>query len=303
MDQLKAMQAFVLTVESGSFAAASARLSLSPQRVAHAVAQLEAQLTLALLQRTTRRQSLTEFGEVYYVRCRQILNQLEEANALAQQMKSQPEGQLRVSAPVTFGNTCLMGFICHFLDTFPAININLTLTDRLGLLDENDTDVAFRIGDSLDPGRIARPLKPYQLIACAAPAYLAKWGTPAKPADLTDHECLKFSWPTPPAQDGWLFSNNNQYFYQPVNGRLQVNNSHALLMAALAGQGIIMAAELLVHDSLSEGKLIQILAAFTPPGRQMHLLYPAELERRVKVQVFIDAAMRRFGISQAISLR
>ncbi|MFM2478547.1 LysR family transcriptional regulator [Celerinatantimonas sp. MCCC 1A17872] len=300
MDKLKCLQAFVMTVETGTFAAAAEKLSLSPQRVARAVAQLEQQLTLPLLRRTTRVQTLTEFGQRYYAQAREILNHIEDADAIALQMRNRPEGLLRVSAPVSFGNTILMDFICEFLNRYPAIEIDLNLSDHLGKLEDNDSDVAFRIGNKLDPERVAKPLKPYQLVTCAAPKYFTQHNIPTHPEQLIEHQCLLYRWSLPNQQDTWTFNQDGQRFEQSIFARLRVNDSHALLRAALAGEGIIMAPRVLVQEFLISGKLLTVLDEFTPPPRQMHLIYPAELKRRAKVQVFIDAALRKFTDPVAI---
>lgn len=295
MDRLKGMQAFVAAVETGSFAAAADKLSLSPQRVAKAVAQLEEELSLGLLNRTTRQQSLTEFGQLYYQRCREILNQVETADAIAWQMKNQPEGNIRISAPVTFGNSSLVDMLGSFLDDFPAITITLELSDHLERGEDNLSDVAFRIGDILDAGRIAKQLSPYQLVTCASPAYLAKHGIPSTPAKLAEHACLVYTMANDPTNNRWLFTHGDQLFEQEVTSRLRINDSQGLLAAALAGRGIMIAPYVQVKRYLMSGELLSILEDFNPPPLQLHLLYPPELNRRAKIQVFIDAATRWFS--------
>lgn len=297
MDKLKGMQAFVAAVETGSFAAAADRLSLSSQRVAKAVAQLEEGLSLSLLNRTTRQQSLTEFGQLYYQRCREILNQIETADAIAWQMKNQPEGNIRISAPTTFGNSSLVDMIGSFLDDFPAITIKLELSDHLERGEDNLSDVAFRIGDILDPSRIAKKLPPYQLVTCASPAYLARHGIPNTPGELVSHACLIYTMANNPTNNTWLFSHGDQVFEQEVPSRLRINNSQGLLTAALAGRGIMLAPYVQVKRYLATGELLRILDDFSPPPRPLHILYSPELNRRAKIQVFIDAAVRWFSMA------
>ncbi|WP_423732691.1 LysR family transcriptional regulator [Hafnia paralvei] len=296
MDKLKGMQAFVAAVETGSFAAAADKLSLSPQRVAKAVSQLEEGLSLSLLNRTTRQQSLTEFGQIYYQRCRDIINQIEAADALAFQMKNQPEGNIRISAPTTFGNSSLVDMIGSFLDDFPAITITLELSDHLERGEDNLSDVAFRIGDILDPGRIAKKLTPYQLVICASPTYLAKYGIPNTPEELVNHSCLLYTMANNPTNNRWLFAHDGQTFEQEVPSRLRINGSQGLLTAALAGRGIILAPQIQVKRYLASGELLPILENFNSPPRPFHLLYSPELNRRAKIQVFIDAAVRWFSM-------
>lgn len=297
MDKLKGIRAFVTAVETGSFAAAAVRLSLSPQRIAKAVALLEEDLSLNLLNRTTRQQSLTEFGQLYYQRCREILNQIEAADAIAWQMKNQPEGNIRISAPVTFGNSILVDMIGSFLDDFPSITIKLELSDHLEREEDNLSDVAFRIGDILDPSRVAKKLHPYHLVTCASPAYLARHGIPNTPEELVNHACLVYTMANDPTNNRWLFSHQGQVFEQEVHGRLRINNSLGLLTAALAGRGIIVAPQVQVKRYLATGELLRILDNFNPPPRPLHLLYSPELNRRAKIQVFIDAAVRWFSVA------
>ncbi len=295
MDKLKSMLAFVLTVETGSFASASVKLHVSPQRVAKAVAGLEQQTGMRLLLRTTRRQVLTEFGRHYYQRCRLILHEIDAADALAQQMKTKPEGTLLISAPVTFGNTTLMPFISRFLQDYPAIEFDIDLTDSLSNLAAGEIDIAFRIGDNLDPGLVARALLPYQLVVCAAPDYLARRGMPPDPQALAEHDCLGFAHWDRQQMHEWRFMQNGKLISVPVRGRLRVNDSYALLAAALAGSGILMAPEVLAHEALAQRKLIPLLTAFISPPRPMHLLYRPDRQRMAKLSVFIEAVMRTFG--------
>lgn len=295
MDRLKSMGAFVMTVERGSFAQAAESLQLSPQRVAKAVAQLEDSLGMRLLHRTTRRQQLTEFGRRYYPRCRAILNDIDATDALAQQMKSAPEGRLRIGAPVTFGNLCLMSFIAQFMRDYPAIDVDLVLQDRIVDLTEEDIDVSFRIGNELDPNLVARPIRPYCLIACAAPDYLAKHGIPSTPESLIEHDCLSFAHWDRHALQQWEFTRQGIPFDVQINPRLCVNDSQALLMAAKEGCGIILGTELLLREALTQHALMPVLTDFPPPARPMHLLYPADRQQATKVKVFITAAIREFG--------
>lgn len=295
MDKLKAISAFVAAVETGSFAAAASKLGLSPQRVAKAVAQLEEGLSLTLLNRSTRQQSLTEFGQLYYQHSREILNQIEAADAIAWQMKNQPEGNIRVSAPTTFGNSSLVDMIGKFLDDYPAITVTLELSDNLERGVDNLSDVAFRIGDTLDPGRIAKKISLYHLVICASPTYLARHGIPKTPGELAGHHCLVYIMPNDPTNNCWLFSHNGQFFEQQVSGRLRINNSQGLLTAALSGRGITIAPQAQVRRYLENGELLQILEDFNPPPRPLYLLYSPELNRRTKLQVFIDAAEKWFS--------
>jgi DNA-binding transcriptional LysR family regulator len=174
----------------GSYASAAERLGLSPQMLAKHVASLKRRLGARLLNRTTRRQSLTELGQAYLERCRHILSEAKAADSLGEMMNDTPRGKLKISAPITFGACGLAPFVTEFLRLHPEIEIDLQLTDRFVDLVEEGFDIAFRIGPLDVPSLTARPLAPYQLLACAAPGNLAARGVPQHPQDLSQHEYL-----------------------------------------------------------------------------------------------------------------
>jgi len=295
MDRLTSMSAFVMAAESGSYARAAERLDLSPQMVAKHVAALEHRLGARLLNRTTRRQSLTELGTAYYERCKHILSEAEAADSLAQIMNDTPRGKLKVSAPVTFGSYSLMPFVTDFLRHHPEVEIDLHLTDRFVDLVEEGYEVAFRIGPLANSSLTARPLAPYRLVACAAPNYLIERGTPQTPGDLENHECLGYAYWSRPADREWQFCKGSVVHKVQVASRLQVNESKALLTAALDGFGVVLGPEDFLEPALRSGELVRLLADFEAPSRQMHLLYTANRQRTAKLRRFIDAAIARFG--------
>lgn len=294
MDRLTSMAAFVTAVESGSFAKAAERLSLSPQMVAKHVVALEQRLGASLLNRTTRRQSLTALGSAYYERCKHILSEAQAADSLVQVMSDTPCGRLKVSAPVTFGSHSLMPFITDFLRQHPRIEIDLHLTDRLVDLVDEGYEVAFRIGPLASSTLVARPLRHYKLIACAAPSYLADRGVPLVPNDLTNHECLGYAYWSRPADREWEFSKDSVTERVQVSSRLSGNESRALVSAALEGFGIVLGPEDFLTPALRSGELVRLLAEYETPSRPMHLLYTANRQRTAKVRHFIDAALARF---------
>lgn len=295
MDRLTSMAAFVTAAESGSYARAAERLGLSPQMVAKHVAALELRLGARLLNRTTRRQSLTELGSAYYERCKHILNETQAADSLAQVMNDLPRGKLRISAPVTFGVCSLMPFVTGFLREHPQVEIDLQLTDRFVDLVEEGVEVAFRIGPLVTSGMTARPLAPYRLLACASPQYLVERGVPQVPADLQHHECLGYAYWSRPADREWVFQQGPRIERVPVSSRLHVNESNALLSAALDGFGIVLGSDALLEPALRSGALIQVLADYEAPSRPMHLLYTANRQRTAKLRRFVEAAVERFG--------
>lgn len=298
LDRLKSIEAFVKSVESGSFAAAASLLDLSPQMIAKHVAALETQLGARLLNRTTRRQHLTELGRQYYERCRTILAEVGAADALVHEMRAEPQGKLRISAPTTFGVNSLMTFLTDFMRQHARIDIDLTLTDRYVDLIEEGFEAVFRIGTLADSRLISRRLAPYRLIVCAAPRYLSERGVPLIPEDLRQHECLGYAYRARQRDRAWTFQRAGQRVTVVVNSRLRVNDSRALMSAVLDGFGIMMGAEVMLRDAIARGQLIPLLQDYLAPARPLHLLYVADRQRTAKLSAFIDGATRVFGAGQ-----
>ncbi|CAH2603292.1 LysR family transcriptional regulator [Rhodovastum atsumiense] len=294
-DRLTSMAVFVRAADLGSFAAAAAALGMSAQMVAKHVQFLEDRLGTRLLNRTTRRQSLTEFGRAYYQRCRLILAEIEAAEALAQQARAAPRGRLRVNAPVTFGSHSLVPLITRYLRDHPQVQVDLTLSDRLVDPVEEGFEAVLRLGPIGDSSLVARPLAPYRLIACAAPAYLAEHGVPQTPADLARHECLGFAYWTGALRCQWRFSRDGHSHDVGVSGRLQVNDWKGLLRAALEGFGITLGPEAVLTEELATGRLLRVLPDYTGPSRPMHILYAADRRMTPKLRSFIERVVAEFG--------
>ena len=295
MDRLTSMAVFVKAVDLGSFAAVADAMGMSPQMVAKHVVFLEDRLGTALLHRTTRRQSLTDVGRTYYDRCKLVLAEAEAADALAQDMRLQPKGNLRVNAPMTFGSFSLAPFITRYLASFPDIEIDLTLNDRFVDPLEDGFDVMVRIGNTEDSGLIAHPLAPYRLIACASPTYLAARGVPQTPAELAHHDCLAYAYWTPNIPCRWLFSRDGESHEVKATGRLRSNDWKALLHAAIEGYGVTLGPERVLKPEIDAGRLVRVLPDYEGPARPMHALYPAGRRPSVKVRSFVEALVEAFG--------
>ncbi|MEE1865384.1 LysR family transcriptional regulator [Pseudomonas auratipiscis] len=298
LDRLRSMEVFVAVANSGSFAAASAQLGMSAQMVARHVQALEERLNIRLIHRTTRRQSLTEFGRLYHERCTVLLAAIDATDALATELHDEPSGQLRISAPHQFGSLSLVRFVSDFMTRYPKVEVDLNLGDRVVHIIEEGFEAVFRIGD---PGigesssLVVRPLRRYQMVACASAAYLEANGVPEHPFDLREHQCLSYVFWDRVAYDAWTFTKNGEEYRVPINGRLKVNDATAQLNAALNGMGILLAAEDLVADSLANGRLIQVLPGFEAPSKAMNLIYPADRQRSIKLRRFLDEAVEAFG--------
>jgi DNA-binding transcriptional LysR family regulator len=293
MDRLTSMQTFVRVVEKGGFSAAAEDSGISPTMVGKHVRQLEERLGVRLLHRTTRRQSLTEIGQVYFDRCKQALLEIEAADASVTAMQLVPRGVLRVTAPVTFGGQVLAGAIRDYLDAFPEITLDLSLNDREIDLVEEGYEAAIRVGTLLNSSLIARPLQPYRAVVCAAPDYLARHGTPRTPQELRGHNCMSYVHIS--GYNDWTFSGVNGRETVTVSGTFRVNNGLALRTAALSGIGIIMQPQGLVQEYLATGRLQVLLDEYTLPSRPMHILFASHRKMTPKLKSFVDFMVARFG--------
>lgn len=296
MDRLASMAAFAKTVEAGSFAAAAKALGISAQMAAKHVTYLEGRIGTRLLNRTTRRQSLTEIGRAYYDRCKLVLADADWAESLADEAKGAPRGRLRINAPVTFGTHSLMPLITRYLRRHPAVEVDLVLSDRFVDLIEEGFEAVFRIGPLIESGLTGRELAPFRLVACASPAYLRDRGTPANPSELQSHECLSYANPSGPTVNDWGFIRDGGTHAVDIRNHLRVNNATALLHAALDGFGIAFVAEDLARAFLSSGQLVRVLPDYQTPSRPMHLLFHPDRRQTPKLKSFVDDVVEQFGL-------
>jgi DNA-binding transcriptional LysR family regulator len=293
MDRLLSMQVFAKSVESGSFSAAAESLNMSSQLVGKHIQVLERHLGVRLLNRTTRRQHLTEAGEAFYERVKIILAEVDAAEGVAAQSRGTPRGRLRINAPVSFGERALAPRLPEYLARHTEVSVDLSLTNRsVDLIDEG-FDVVFRVGQLSDSGLIARPLAPYRLRLCAAPSYLNAHGSITRPSDLARHECLGFSYTE--LSRRWHFRALDGPVDVKVTGRLMADNGEALLWAARAGMGVLLQPSDLVEDDLNAGRLVELLLDYPVPARPFHLLYTPDRRMTPKLRSFVDFAVRSFG--------
>lgn len=295
MDRLTSMSVFVKVADLGSFASAAEAMRMSPQMVAKHVVMLEDRLGSTLINRTTRRQHLTDIGRAYYDRCRIILAETEDAELLAQQMRSQPRGLLRVTAPITFGNARFAPFVRGYLQTHPEMAIDLSLNDRNVDPLEDGFEVMVRLGEVDDASLIAHPLAPYRQIACASPAYIKRRGAPDTPAQLVDHECLAYAHWSPSMPCRWVFTGNGHRQEVKVSGRFRSNDWKTLLDAAIDGFGIVLGPEPVLAAHIEAGRLVPVLTRYEGPIRPMHVLHLQGRQPTAKVRSFVDAVIAEFG--------
>lgn len=293
MDRLASMAVFAKAVEAGSFSAAGAELAMSSQVVGKHVRMLEEHLGVQLLNRTTRRQSLTDAGRDFHERVQHILAEVEAAEAFAEQSRAVPRGLLRVNAPVTFGVNELTPALPDYLARFPQVSVDLVLSDRMVDLIDEGFDTVLRVGPLSDSGLIAQPLRSFELMLCAAPAYLERNGTPRTVSDLPHHACLGFG--VGRLAREWSFVGPDGPITVPIRSRFVVNSGEALLRAAVAGLGLIFQWEPLLRDELAAGRLVRVLPDLVQPARPMHALYAPDRRITPKLRSFLDFLVERFG--------
>ncbi|EPF1956057.1 LysR substrate-binding domain-containing protein [Klebsiella aerogenes] len=293
MDKLRGMETFVAVVECGSFTGAAARLEMSAVMVGKYIALLEGQLGTRLLERNTRRQSLTDAGRVYFDEARRVLEQVANAERSVERLRLAPAGTLRVSAPVSFGASIIAPLTASFLQAWPEVRVELDLTNRMVDLVDEGIDLAIRIGDIQRTDLVAKYLAPYRMAICAAPDYLARHGTPQTPADLAGHQCLSHTVWT--ARNEWRLPGAAEEVRWKRDAVLRCNDGYALRMAAVAGAGLLLQPEVLLAEDLANGRLVRILQNYTPEPRPIHLLWRQDLRPLPKLTRFVEHLLKEMN--------
>lgn len=283
MNKLRGMEVFVAVVEGGSFSGAARELDISSVMVGKTVAQLEAHLQARLLQRNTRRQTLTEAGQAWYEECLQVLAALHAAENRIESLRRFPAGSLRISAATTLGSTVIADLCSEFQQRFPEVHIELELSDRFVDVIAEGFDFVFRIGElPADMPMVAQRIGDYRMVIAGAPAYLAQHGTPQTIEELSAHRCLRYS--------NWNRLNvwrNSHSALWPENATFSCNDGHALRSAALAGAGLILQPLLLLAKDIAEGRLVALLEHSLPAPRPVNLLWRQDTHCVAKHRSFI----------------
>jgi DNA-binding transcriptional LysR family regulator len=289
MDRLDAMATLLAAVETGSLSAASRRLGMPLATVSRKVSDLEAHLRTRLVNRTSRRLTLTDAGRAYVAACKQILEQVDEAERAAAGEYSAPRGDLAITAPIVFGRLHVLPIVLDFLKAYPEIDIRLMLADGMVNLQEDPIDLAVRIGDLPDSSLIAIRVGAIGRVACASPAYFAERGTPAAPADLAGHDCITFLGPP----NEWTFASGASTVAVRIHSRLVVNTAEGAIDAAIAGVGITRVLSYQVADAARAGLLTIALEAFEPPVSPVSLVHAGGGLVPLKLRAFLDFAAPR----------
>jgi len=294
MDKLRGMEVMIAVAEAGSFAAAASKLDMSAVMVGKYVQQLEAHLHARLVQRSTRRQSLTEVGVTYYEHSKRIIEQVRWAESAVELNRAIPQGLLRVSAPFTLGSHVIAPLIADYLQQHVQVRVDLQLTDSIVDLAGENIDAAIRIGEVKDENLVARPLRAYRMVIAAAPRYLEVRGTPMQLSDLSNHDCLSHSvWQR---RTEWTMREGSETQLWPELTRFACSHGDGLRTAALQGLGVIMQPEVLLADDLSSGRLLQILPHCIPPARPVYLVYATDRRQLPKLSRFVEHVVAALGI-------
>ena len=294
MDRFESMRIFAKVVESGSFTGAAARLSVSPGTISEHIKELEERLGTRLMNRTTRKLSLTETGRAFYERSSRILADLEEAEQAATNLQAALRGELRVNASPCFGMLQLASAISDFTARFPEISVELMLSDRMADLIDEGFDLAVRGEPIPDSSLIARQLGPVRVVICATPGYLERHGTPKTPADLARHNCLMLTGPSQ-LRNWHLIEADGTPADVALTGHLRSNNPGVLMCAALAGQGLVCLPTLMTGDALRTGRLVTVLDEYLAQPFTLRALYPPNRHLSAKVRAFVDFLAERYG--------
>ena len=293
MDRLTSLTVFGRVVECGGFSAAARRLNMSVTMVGNHVQSLEERLGVRLLNRTTRKVSLTETGKYYYERSSQILAELEEADRTAGALSSTPRGTLKVytsSAIVRF----LLPVVSEYMELYPAISLDFSVGERMVDMIEDGYDLVMRTVPPPDSSLVARKLTPWRHMLVCSPAYLETHPNPKTPAEVADHNCLQYAYY--PYGDEWRFEDGEgKQESIKIGGNVVSNSAEMLRFLTLNGRGIFLAPSFVVFDDIAEGRLVKMMPDYRPVELNINAVYPNRSHLPTKVRLFIDLLVERFA--------
>ena len=293
IDRFAALAVFVKVVELGGFTRAAERLSMSPSAVSRHIAELEAHLGVRLLNRTTRTLSLTESGQAFLERAVQLLADLEEAESAMSTTAVEARGTLRLTASITFGERFLAPAIAEFVARHDKVRFDVELSDRMVDIVDEGFDLAVRIGSAGSQALIARRIGATQMVCCASPGYVARYGSPASPAELARHRCLAYAYLA--VRDAWPFRDRTgREHVVKISGPVHANNGRFLTEIAAADGGITLEPDFIVGDAIRAGRLVVLLPGFAPPESPIYAVYPSRRHLSAKVRAFVEFLVARF---------
>ncbi|MET4570733.1 LysR family transcriptional regulator [Rhodanobacter soli] len=294
MDKFQEMASFVAVVEAGSFVGAADATGLSKAAVSRHVAELEQRLGARLLHRTTRRLSLTDDGQLFFTRAKEMLAAIDEAESEISSRSGEPSGLLRINAPLTFGVLHLAPLWGRFAQLYPKVSLDIELSDRVVDLVEEGYDLAVRITNLPNSQLVSRRLASTRMVACASPQYLALHGTPAHPDELAQHEVISYSYWA--ARNEWTFTApDDSLVTVRTHARIHANNGDTCRAAALDHQGIILQPDFLVADDLRRGDLVELLPTYRAMTLGIHAVYPSRKHLPIKTRRLVDFLVEAFA--------
>lgn len=294
MDSLHGVHVFLRVAEAGTLSSAARALGVSTPAVSASLARLEARLGVRLLNRTTRKLSLTSEGSEFYSRCKQIAADLDEAELMAGRSSREPQGRLRVSMPSTLGRMWIVPQLAEFMRRHPAIVLDVMFSDFVPFSIDSDVDVSVQVGELQGSRLVVRRLASTRYVICAAPAYLARRGIPASPEALSGHDCLAYRRPRNGRIREWRFTEGETKRHVPIKSYMTFNSGEALVAAAKAGLGIIQLAEYYVRPDLEGGALVAVLDDHETEGYDISVVFPRQGRVAPKLRVFVDFLLEVF---------
>ena len=293
MDKFASMRAFTQVVESGGFAAAARKMGVSRSTVNKLVINLEDELKVQLLQRSTRQVNPTPTGLAYYERCINILAEVEAAENTIAQLQTKPKGTLKINAPMSFGTLYLGKAIAEFMIQYPELQVQLTLDDRFIDPVAEGYDLTIRIAQpEKSPSLVTKAIAPVSRVLCAAPSYLEKHGIPQHPQELTQHSCLHYGHLV--AGNQWLLLNGEREYQVNVKGVLCSNNGEILKDACVRGLGITLLPNFIIRSELNDERLAIVLPDYQPPAISLCLVYPLNRHLNTKIKLFTEFFQQKF---------
>lgn len=289
---LQQLRSFLAIVRAGSFVGAADATGLSKAAVSRHLADLEAHLGVRLLHRTTRRLSLSDDGQRFHDRAAELVAALEELESETASSGGEATGELRINAPLTFGNLHLAPLWPRFIDANPKVSLDITLNDRIVDLVEEGYDVAIRITNRLDPQMVSRRLATTRIVLCASPGYLAKHGTPTHPRELNGHQILAYRYWS--GGDNWLFKGPEGEVSVRVSPRIHTNSGDTCRAAALEDQGVILQPDFLVGRDLEHGALVELMPEYRSIELGVHVVYATRKHLPMKTRCLIDFLVEAF---------
>lgn len=291
MSKLRQMEVFIAVVEAGSFADAATQVGMSAVMVGRHIQSLEKTLNTKLIQRTTRRQSITGEGRLFYEEAKLAMEQVKYAFNRVEASNAGPSGLLRISAPMTLGVALVGPLVAEFMHRYPDVQVELILGNEIVDLYATSFDLAFRVSEQIEANLVSRALPPYQMVICAASRYLAQWQEPHSPEELHQHRILTHtSWNN---RFAWQLKSGSSEIPWPEHAVLKSNDGQVLLQAAIAGEGILMQPDFLVAAAIANGDLVRIMDAYAPPPKPVQMVYLRANKLLPKLNAFVLFVLKR----------